>query len=30
MDEEYALRAAVSEVLQENNVAMEGFEKWIP
>lgn len=30
MDEEYALRAAVSEVLQENDVVIEGFEKWIP
>lgn len=30
MDNEYALRAAVSEVLQKNEMVIEGFEKWIP
>ena len=30
MDEEYAMQAAASEVLQENDVVIEGFDKWIP
>ena len=30
MDGEYALRAAVSEVLEENDIDIEGFEKRIP
>jgi len=30
MDEEYALRAAVSLVLKENDLAIEGFEPWFP
>lgn len=30
MDNEYALRAAVSVVLNENNITIDGFEMWIP
>lgn len=30
MDEDYALKAAVSVVLKDNNITMEGFELWIP
>lgn len=30
MDNEYALRAAVSVVLNENNIPIDGFEMWIP
>ena len=30
MDDEYALRAAVSVVLDENNIAIDGFEMWLP
>ena len=30
MDNEYALQAAVSVVLEENNITIEGFEMWIP
>ena len=30
MDDEYALRAAVSVVLDENNIAIDGFEMWRP
>lgn len=30
MDEEYALRAAVSLVLKENDLVIEGFEAWYP
>ena len=30
MDNEYALRAAVSVVLNENTIAKDGFEMWIP
>ena len=30
MDNEYALRAAVSVVLNENNITIVGFEMWIP
>ena len=30
MDDEYALRAAVSVVLDENNITIDGFEMWIP
>ena len=30
MDNEFALRAAVSVVLAENNITVDGFEMWIP
>ncbi len=30
MDNEFALRAAVSVVLDENDVTIDGFEMWIP
>ena len=30
MDDEYALRAAVSVVLDENNITVDGFEMWLP
>ena len=30
MDDEYALRAAVSVVLDENNITLDGFEMWLP
>ena len=30
MDDEYALRAAVSVVLEENNITVDGFEMWLP
>ena len=30
MDDEYALRAVVSVVLDENNIAIDGFEMWLP
>ena len=30
MDNEYALRAAVSVVLNENKITIDGFEMWIP
>ena len=30
MDDEYALRAAVSVVLDENNITIDGFEMWLP
>ena len=30
MDNEFALRAAVSVVLEENNITIDGFEMWIP
>ena len=30
MDDEYALRAAVSVVLDENNIAIDGFQMWLP
>ena len=30
MDEEYALQAAVSVVLKENDIVIDGFEVWIP
>ena len=30
MDDEYALRAAVSVVLDKNNITIEGFEMWLP
>lgn len=30
MDNEFALRAAVSEVLKENDLVIEGFEVWLP
>ena len=30
MDNEFALRAAVSEVLRKNNIVVDGFEEWIP
>ena len=30
MDEEYAAQAAISEVISENNIELEGFEKWVP
>jgi hypothetical protein len=30
MDDEFALRAAVSVVLEENNITIDGFEMWIP
>lgn len=30
MDEEYALCAAVSEVLEENDIVIEGFDMWLP
>ena len=30
MDNEFALRAAVSEVLEENNLVIDGFEVWLP
>lgn len=30
MDNEFALRAAVSVVLAENNITIDGFEMWIP
>lgn len=30
MDDEYALRAAVSVVLDENYIAIDGFEMWLP
>ena len=30
MDNEYALRAAVSVVLDENDIVIVGFELWIP
>ena len=30
MDDEYSLRAAVSVVLEENNITVDGFEMWLP
>lgn len=30
MDDEYALLAAVSVVLMENEISIDGFEEWIP
>ena len=30
MDDEYALRAAVSVVLDKINITIEGFEMWLP
>ena len=30
MDEEYALRAAVSEVIINNNISVNGYEIWLP
>ena len=30
MDDEYSLRAAVSVVLEENNITVDGFEIWLP
>ena len=30
MDNEFALRAAVSKVLRKNNIVVDGFEEWIP
>ena len=30
MDDEYALLAAVSVVLKENDISVDGFEEWIP
>ena len=30
MDDEYALQTAVSVVLEENNITIDGFEMWIP
>ena len=30
MDNDFALRAAVSEVLRKNNIVVDGFEEWIP
>ena len=30
MDDAYALRAAVSVVLDENNITVDGFEMWLP
>ena len=30
MDDEYAMRGAVSVVLDENNMTIDGFEMWLP
>ena len=30
MDEEYAMRAAVSVVLKEQKIVIDGFEEWLP
>ena len=30
MDEDYAMRAAVSVVLKEQKIVIDGFEEWLP